>query len=367
MATALTRADRFRGVLVGTAVGDSLGLPAEGLSPERARRLFGADWRHRLFLGRGMLSDDTEHALFVGQSLLAHPQSPDRFARRLAWCLRWWIVALPAGIGLATLRAILRLWLGFAPARSGVRSAGNGPAMRAAPIGAFFASDPDRMVAYLEAATRLTHTDPRALTGAAAVALITAWCIERQTSARPPLEEVLQMLRAPGEGDREWEDLLGSIASADRHGLTARQFAEGLGLAGGVTGYVYHTVPVAIYAWYRHFGDFASTLTAVLDCGGDTDTVGAIAGAIAGALVGDGGIPERWIRGICDWPRGPRLLRTVADRLAATSSRAEAAAPVRYFWPAIPARNAFFLAIVLAHGLRRLAPPYAAASSENGT
>jgi len=365
MAAALTLADRFRGILVGTAVGDALGLPAEGLSPARARALFGETWRHRLIFGRGMLSDDSEHALFVSQSLLAHPERADLFARRLAWCLRWWFASLPAGIGFATLRAILRLWLGFGPARSGVRSAGNGPAMRSAPIGAFFANAPEKRRAYLEAATRITHTDSRALTGAVAVALVTSWSVQRQPSTRPPLEEILELLRTAGEGDREWRDLLGSIARAHRRGSTVLQFADSLGLAGGVTGYVYHTVPVALYAWFRHFGDFESTLTAVLDCGGDTDTSGAIAGAIAGAVVGEAGIPDRWIRGICDWPRGPRLLATVAERLAVASGGGRAAPPVRYFWPGAVARNLFFLAVVLAHGLRRLAPPYAAARPED--
>ena len=60
---------RLRGLLVGTAVGDALGLPAEGLSRQRVHRLYRGRWRHRLLFGRGMISDDTEHTLFVAQSL----------------------------------------------------------------------------------------------------------------------------------------------------------------------------------------------------------------------------------------------------------------------------------------------------------
>ncbi len=59
----------------------------------------------------------------------------------------------------------------------------------------------------------------------------------------------------------------------------------------------------AVYAWLRHYGDFRATLEAALDCGGDTDTVGAIAGALAGATTGAAAIPEPWLRGIIDWPR----------------------------------------------------------------
>ena len=74
--------------------------------------------------------------------------SAESFARRLGWSLRWWLLALPAGVGFGTLRAIGRLWLGFGIERSGVASAGNGPAMRVAPIGAFFAAAPARLDDY---------------------------------------------------------------------------------------------------------------------------------------------------------------------------------------------------------------------------
>lgn len=350
--------DRLRGILLGTAVGDALGLPAEGIAPRRAKRLFGGTWRQRLVVNRGMISDDTEHTLFVAQSLLAHPRSPRLFARRLAWTLRWWLVSLPAGVGFATLRAILKLWIGFGPAKSGVHSAGNGAAMRVAPIGAFFASSVDRLDEFVSVSTRLTHTDPRALTGAKAVARLTAWSVRAGPLERPSAQACTEMLRSAGPEDQEWLGILDAISRAHDRGLSVGDFARSLELAKGVSGYVYHTVPVVVFAWLRHFGDFAGTLTAVLDCGGDTDTTGAIAGALAGAVVGQAGIPARWIGGILDWPRSPGLLVRVADRLADASHGCVAATPVRYFWPALPLRNLFFLLVVLVHGFRRLAPPY---------
>lgn len=350
---------RLRGLLVGTAVGDALGLPAEGLSRRRAHRLYRGDWRHRLVLGRGMISDDTEHTLFVAQSLLRHPDSPERFARRLGWCLRGWLLSLPAGIGFATLRAILKLWLGFPPRHSGVWSAGNGPAMRAAIIGAFFAHDSNQRFAYVAVSTRITHTDPKALTGASAVAELAAWIVRDRLTQRPPLEPFLALLRACSpDDDRDWRSLINIMEHAARENQTVAELAEQLGLAKGVTGYIYHTVPVAAYAWLRHGGDYRSALTAVFDCGGDTDTAGAITGALAGATVGEAGIPTDWRAGVTDWPRSLSMLGILADRLAASASTHQPAAPVRYCWPAIPARNLVFLLIILAHGFRRLLPPY---------
>jgi ADP-ribosyl-[dinitrogen reductase] hydrolase len=305
-----------------------------------------------------MISDDTEHTVFVAQSLLAHPHEVSGFQRRLAWCLRLWLVSLPAGIGFATLRAILRLWVGFGPNRSGVFSAGNGPAMRAAPIGAFFAGDPARREEYVAVSTRLTHTDPKALVGAGVVARLAAWLVREGLAEKPPVEALVRELH-DADSDPEWRDRVARMATAARSGTSVPDFARSLGLTKGVTGYVHHTVPVAVYAWYRHFGDFEATLSAALDCGGDTDTVGAIAGALAGAVTGEEGIPGDWLSGLCDWPRSRRLLTRIADRLeAAARGEPAASGPVGYFWPALAVRNLVFLVVVVLHGFRRLAPPY---------
>jgi ADP-ribosyl-[dinitrogen reductase] hydrolase len=77
--------DIFAGVLLGTAVGDALGLPAENLSPERICKRWGGEWRMRLVLGRGMISDDAEHTLMVAQTLLSHPNDAVAFAISLVF------------------------------------------------------------------------------------------------------------------------------------------------------------------------------------------------------------------------------------------------------------------------------------------
>ncbi len=83
--TASNRTDQIAGAILGTAVGDALGLPREGLSRRRGRRLFGdPPLRHRFLLGHGMVSDDTEHTCMTGQTLLRAPRDVDAFARSLA-------------------------------------------------------------------------------------------------------------------------------------------------------------------------------------------------------------------------------------------------------------------------------------------
>ena len=100
------------GCILGTAVGDALGLPYEGVSPKRAARLLGSPDRYRFFFRRGMISDDTEHTCMVAQSLIDAGGDVPNFTRSFARRLRWWILALPAGVGKATARSGIKLWLG---------------------------------------------------------------------------------------------------------------------------------------------------------------------------------------------------------------------------------------------------------------
>ena len=348
---------RWQGLLLGLSVSDALGLPAEGLSQRRGARWYPGRWQHRLIGRWGLGSDDSEHAWLVTQSLLAQGQEADAFARRLAWGLRGWLLGAPAGIGLATLRAIIKLWCGYSPQHSGVYSAGNGAAMRVAPIGAFFAHDSTQRQAFVRASSRLTHTDERANTGALAIADTIAWIFREQPQQAPEAKGFCQHLRDLASQDEEWQHLLNTFEQALQKPLSVKDFAAQLGLSSGVTGYVYHTVPVALYAWYRHFGDFESSVQVVLNCGGDTDTVGAITGALAGSSVGVQQIPQDWKQAYVDWPRSRTQLCHLGQA-AAQASQGQAQAPLNYFWPALLPRNLLFMLIVLAHGLRRLLPPY---------
>jgi len=338
--------DRITGLLLGTAVGDSLGLPREGLSPRRAARLYPGPLRQRLLLGRGLVSDDTEHACVTLQALLRAGDDPARFARDLAARLRWWLLALPASVGWGTLRALVRSWLGWSPATSGVRSAGNGALMRAPIIGAW-TDDLDRAIALVDASTRITHRDPRARAGARAIAI----AAHHAARARPVMPaRVLADIRARVD-DAELAAALDRVEAALADDLTPAAFAVTLGLERGVTGYVHHTAPVCLHAWLRTPGDVERVIGDVVALGGDADTTGAIAGALAGATAGVSGVPPAWLA-IVEWPRSLTWIRRLG---AAAAGRAP---PPTLWWPALALRNVAFTAIVLATGLRRLLPPY---------
>jgi ADP-ribosylglycohydrolase len=354
--------DKIAGAILGTAVGDALGLPREGLSRRRARKLFGdPPLRHHFFLGRSMVSDDTEHTCITGQALLHAPNDADAFARSLAWRLRFWLLGMPAGTGRATLRAVVKLWLGFPPSRSGVWSAGNGPAMRAAVLGVCLGDDPDRLRAYVHASARLTHTDPRAARGALLVALAShsgAQRGPRGVGADTFLQEAREALP---DTDDELRGLLDKMENHLGREAPTVELADALGLHRGVSGYVYHTVPLALYCWLRHPRDFKQAVEEVIALGGDADSTGAIVGGIAGATLGAGGIPAEWLSGLLEWPRSVAWMRRLAERLAQqfpSGGSPVKQGPLPLFWPGVVPRNLFFLLVVLTHGFRRLLPPY---------
>ena len=351
----VSRRDAIAGSLLGTAVGDALGLPYEGLTPARARRLLGPPERHRLLPGRGLLSDDTEQTCLVALALAESKGEVEAFTRRFGCRLRTWFLLLPAAMGLATLRACLKLTLGFSPAASGVCSAGNGSAMRCAILGA--AVDDLGLLARLaEASCRVTHTDPRAVRGTLAVALA-AWfsCRSEQVTPAGYAKLLEQVGGCPAP---ELDALLGRTIASVEAGQDTLDFADSMGLSQGVTGFVCHTVPVALHAWLRHPESYREALGTILGCGGDTDTTAAITGGVVGARTGMQGIPEAWLGGLSDWPRTTRWLETVADALAAASSDAAPVPVPRLPVAGLLLRNAFFLSVILAHAARRAAPPY---------
>jgi ADP-ribosyl-[dinitrogen reductase] hydrolase len=345
------------GCLLGTAVGDALGLPYEALSRERQQKLYPEINGHHFIFGRGMISDDTEHSCMTAQALIVSGGEPGRFSQSFAWRLRWWLMSFPAAIGLATLRALFKLWVGFPPDKSGVFSAGNGPAMRSAILGVCYGDDLLRLRKLVKASARITHTDPKAEWAALAVAVASHLSYCGEATPQEFLAAFRNALGEDAEQAEEFLDLLDRAAQSAARGESTESFAESIGLKDGVSGYSYHTVPVALQTWLRHPNDFSAVLHAIR-CGGDTDTVAAIVGGIIGARVGKEGIPQLWLERIWEWPRSAAWIEQVGERLAQVCATGIPQQAVSVPVWALPLRSIGFTAAVLAHGLRRLLPPY---------
>jgi ADP-ribosyl-[dinitrogen reductase] hydrolase len=342
------------GCLLGTAVGDAVGLRREGLSRRRAMRMYGGPpLKPELAFGWGFCSDDTEHTQMVGRALALSGGEAQQFERELARQFKCWLLAMPAGIGLATLRACCKLLVGFGPARSGVASAGNGPAMRAALLGVCAESD-TQLEVLVRMATRITHTEPRAEEGSVVVARAARLAATREVAC--PKQFILGV--AAESKCTELTDCLRAVAVALSENKTCLEFAESRGWKRGISGYVNQTVPAALYCWAKSPGDFRQCVENAVLLGGDTDSVAAIAGGICGANLGADAIPTEWVNRICGWPRSTRWMIELAKALSTTADQRIATRPPPMHWVATVPRNFVFAALVLALGVRRLLPPY---------
>ena len=352
-----TNTNAIIGCILGTAVGDALGLPYEGLSPQRGKKLLGQPDRHRLLFGHGMVSDDTEHTILVVQSLVTSNFNIDKFERDLARSLRWWLVCLPAGVGFATLRALLKLWLGFPPSRSGVYSAGNGPAMRSALLGIVFGEDTEVLSDWVLRTTRITHSDPKAFFGAFTVAIAANVSSLSQNISPQHFVDILGASLENYES-KEFIGLMKKAASSALKNQNVSDFAESLGSQHGISGYIYHTVPCVIQIWLRYQEDYVGGLQEIICAGGDTDTSAAILGAILGARVGKSGIPKEWRNNILAWPRTIVWMERMGQILVELRDKDLKKECPGYFGPGLLLLNLFFLLVILFHGFRRLFPPY---------
>jgi ADP-ribosyl-[dinitrogen reductase] hydrolase len=341
-----TLTDRLAGTLLGTALGDALGLPAEGMTARAIARRFGRIDRFRLIGRTGFVSDDTEQAALVTQALARHPDDLDRCVRAFRRSLLGWMCRLPWGVGMATIRSCARIALGFRP--SGVLSAGDGAAMRAAVVGAFFHDRPVERASFGRALAEVTHRDERAVEGALYVAEVAACCMTSPVGTRP------SVCQAEARGVVTHAELGRAIDRARAIALAGSGTAEAAG-ACGTSGYVVHAVSFATFCFLRYGDDPLRSLTEAISAGGDTDTMGAILGGWLGALHGESGLPGDLIARIHDGPFGPTHLRALAACLVNIRERRPSPIP-SYSPSAAVLRNLALYPVVLGHGFRRLVP-----------
>jgi ADP-ribosylglycohydrolase len=168
----------------------------------------------------------------------------------------------------------------------GSGSFGNGAAMRAAPIGAFFAGDLERVRDEALRSAEPTHAHPDGAAGAVAVAVAAALASSRSVARESMLAEVARLTPAGPTRD--------GLLRADRLGLDfdARFAGEELGTGCLVSSR--DTVPFGVWVAARHLDSYEDAIWTATAMDGDRDTVGAIVGGIVAAATGEDGIPLLW-------------------------------------------------------------------------
>ncbi len=173
----------------------------------------------------------------------------------------------------------------------GTGSCGNGGAMRSAPVGAYFADDPVRVIEEARASAAVTHAHEDGQAGAIAVALAAAWMVRERPSGGAPrrdlMEYVLQWL--PESETRR------RIAKALTLPLDCRPTTVANVVGSGLQVISQDTVPFCLWCAARHPDNYEEALWATIAGMGDCDTTCAIVGGIVALGAGRDGIPPEWI------------------------------------------------------------------------
>jgi len=344
-------ADRFRGSLVGLAVGDALGAPVEGMSADEIARRHGRvtgyvpapDDQPEKWRLPGLHTDDTQQALIVTEAILQTGRAdPDLMVRKmveLAEGPRTVPLGAHRGTGRSFRLSVMRMrreghWT------SGSRnSAGIGASMRVAPVGLFFAGDDGAIRENAALSSLVTHNDPRGCLAACAVAYLagrSSRSFQRPFTPAELHQEALTFVRRseswfmdvhgsrshPDVRDsyRQFGDALEAIQGAwqsEPAQVLPRILEKGNQLAGTDLGHPCRGVALtgvvaAIYFFLRYRERCRDALIEAVNAGGDTDSVGAIVGALCGAAGGEEAIPEAWREGL----RAGDQIRLRADALA---------------------------------------------------
>jgi|GEM_PF-35802 len=309
MSPAVDLRDRFRGCLVGLAIGDALGHPTEFISSvSRIKAKYGergiVDYDRAGPHPPGTFTDDTQMTIAVARALaLRGHGSLDELMTLLgrefmAWARHPSNNRAPGGTCLAGCR---HLEQGAHWKDAGVKgSKGCGAAMRAAPIGLYFANDDDALLRVSAAQSVLTHSHPTGIASSVAAAAPVAWLARghgidgiigftRQLVERLD-EDLLVELGADPEAARtignreqlERLDRLEAVLDQDHEDVCAL-------LGGAWVGE--EAVATALWCFIKAGGDFHESIRRGANSSGDSDSIACIAGSFAGTLHGHAALP----------------------------------------------------------------------------
>ena len=304
------RFSRAYGALAGLALGDALGMPTQAMSPEQIRAVYGritglvdgdASQPYAPGMPAGSVTDDTEQALLVASLLVRGRGSSSgrvaldagEFAHAL---LAWEDSMIQRGsldlLGPSTKAALERVRAGEDPLTVGGTGTTNGAAMRVTPIGiAMPTADPEAFADAVWSSCQVTHATRQGFQSAALVAAAVSFGIDAACSPSLDLRSLLWKALSYVDSLPErgaWTPDPDVVAATRRAmQLVANPASSSLACLVeqvGTSVASAQAIPMAFALLARDPSPQA--LLDAANIGGDTDTIGAIAGAILGAALG---------------------------------------------------------------------------------
>ena len=309
------RFSRAYGALAGLALGDALGMPTQAMSPEQIRAVYGritglvdgdASQPYAPGMPAGSVTDDTEQALLIASLLIRGRGSSSgrvaldagEFAHAL---LAWEDSMIERGsldlLGPSTKAALELVRAGEDPLSVGGAGTTNGAAMRVTPIGiAMSTADPEAFADAVWSSCQVTHATHQGFQSAALVAAAVSMGIDWDTPSASDMTALLwkavsyvDSLPERGAWTPDPDVVAATRRAMQLVANPASSSLECLVEQVGTSVASAQAIPMAFALLARDPSPQA--LLDAANIGGDTDTIGAIAGAILGAALGEQVLP----------------------------------------------------------------------------
>lgn len=281
---------KILGCLFGGAAGDAVGATFEGSSSPRLSELS----------NRLSITDDTQLTLATCEAIIeSKGVSPAAIANRFA---AWFRQRRLTGLGASTFKALQELEAGGhwgSVGATGERAAGNGAAMRIAPLAFLLNPDDDLDRRTIRDVCRITHRHEEAYIGGLAIVRVIRFGLIHGLLSGDLLEQLIFQLPDSNVRDR--------LQFIQQESPSPAEYVERY----SASGFVADSVPLAILAAIQ-FPDFSTMSTELISLGGDTDSNAAMAGQILGATYGIEVIPSQIINRLED----TKEIRQVAEELS---------------------------------------------------
>jgi len=282
---------KFKGCLLGAAIGDALGMPNESTSPNLKKMKYGYRRPYKNHpnegLNPGQYTDDTQMMILVATLLADGKYNEERYSTALRELYDQGKLRFPDG----SVSAVCEHPVKENVPQKGVKSTTSGCLPVAIPFGMAF-PDMNEGCERAVRACNVTHTHPAAHAAVSTFATLLYHTIHGTFN---PIERALEKAQA------EDEVLGGKIRNAivlEKEGMDTETAL--LKIGNDVS--VFQTLPIAIFliSRYSHPSDL---LTVAANTGGNTDTIGLVCGSYLGAAKGIDALPTDLLEGLEDRQR----------------------------------------------------------------
>lgn len=305
---------RFQATLLGVAIGDAFSNSLERQDPGSGHPI---QTYQELFPGgpSGMFSDDTQFTVCLAESLIANKALvPEDLQKRFA-------EGPLLSVGQTLQSFVARTEEGMRWFETGLNSAGNGVAMRSAPLGLWYRHHYPTLKLAAGLQAMITHNNSMAIASAIVSAYAVALLLRTTPKEFSALDTRISFCRSLGSAIRGMEDdqvyrtrdthepdtLFNRLYYLLPELLEAKRIPQHVAQIFGTSAYTLESLPFALYCFLYYFQDFHETLMHAAHCSEDRDTVSGMACGFSGALNGIEGIPEQYLHDLQDRYQLPTL------------------------------------------------------------